>query len=212
MFDQVSADSTDTPTEAPTERVRSREKVTVDDLEDALTDGDQRVATRLSLVLGVGYGAMNSVEPDLRVHTECCSGVHITANAGYRLDRKTTLGLRVATAVTSGDYSVDLDKQRYPLSLVPLHIGGFLQLEGYNRLWAGASLGVHVDWITDARADAPSSMVTVWDAGIGINAWAGVDALVLPGHHRVAVYGSVDGTLATDSGYSGFVLGVAYRR
>jgi hypothetical protein len=113
------------------------------------------------------------------------------------------VGLHLAIGSSTGTYTIDVSPVEHPLELVPVDVALFAQMTLYDRLWVAAFAGLHLDRVIKDT--------TEWHAGIGLGLEGGVDVLRF-GRHRFGVIGSLTGGLISQTGYGGFLIGVAYRR
>jgi hypothetical protein len=157
----------------------------------------------------------STVEPDLRFEMDCCTGEYVLAGVGYRFDQSKTVGLQLGVGHSTGRYT-HMDSPatapiRSPVTLVPIDVGAYIEVNAYDRLWGHASLGIHLDRMTDPddMPDVPDATVT--QAAIGIGLGGGIDLLTL-GRHRLGVGAHITGSLGSESGYSALTFGLVYRR
>ena len=186
-----------------------RARVTMSDVETALTD--QGAPSAWTMTVSLGYMANSLVEPDERLHFECCGGYALAAEVGYRFDAHHAVGVHLGLGGTSGTYGVDASSTSlYPMSVEPVDIEGFAQATAYDRLWGTVLLGAHYDGISSSPATA-AAQTTTWLGGLAIGLEGGVDLMRI-GMHRLGAFMQVEGTLMSDSGYSAITIGAAYRR
>ncbi len=214
-FDQVAADeAADDPTAAPSatpaRTARRYERMSIDDLQDALTDQEQEAKHKLALKLMPSLMLASTVEPELRFELDCCDGPYVLAEVGYRIDQVKAFGLQLGVGHGTGSYRIDRTPATYPVSLTPVDIAAVVEVQGYRRLWASLSLGLHLDVMTDTddMRDVADSTVTLGGLGVGLS--AGVDLLEL-GMHKLGIGARVGGALGSDSGYGSFAIGLVYR-
>lgn len=196
-------DTEDVPTTAHTTH-HERESLQLSDLEPAITE--QGAVSKLAITAGVGLAADNAVEPDDRLHYDCCNGYSVFAEAGYRYDAKHAVGFHLGYGHATGHYGMDSMALTVPMSLRAIDAAAFIQAAAYRRLWAAFTIGLHLD-------DIEGSMTSLqgWGGGLGIGIEGGVDVAQL-GLHGLGLYMQIGGTLLSSSGYGSITIGAAYRR
>lgn len=202
-------DTEDVPGENASRPHHDRPRVTLDDIETALTD--QGAPSAWTMTVGLGYTANSLVEPDDRLHFDCCGGLALAAEIGYRFDARQAVGLHLGLGATSGTYGIDATPtSRYSMSVLPVDIEGFAQATAYDRLWGALLLGAHYDGVS-ASPTTTAAATTSWTGGIAIGIEGGVDLMHI-GMQRLGVFMQVEGTLVSDTGYGAITIGAAYRR
>jgi len=198
-FDQVEQDAREAPlpgattTTTATSR-KSSPVVMMSDIVEPLTK--QGPAQLLTLTLAAGYSKARLIGSDM-------TGFAVAAEIGFRSSVQNAVGLHLAIGSLNGSFTNELSSAPRPLELIPIDLALFLQTAAYDRLWGAAILGLHVDRVTKEESE--------WHKGIGLGLHGGVDILKL-GNHRVGVSGSLKGSLASETGFGGFVIGLAYRQ
>jgi zinc protease len=193
--DTTEQDGDDAPAAVTTAvKARERPQFRMSDLEDPLTlQGPPR---SLALMLSAGHATARLIGSDT-------SGFMVAGDLGFRFSATNAVGLHLAIGSSTGTYTIDVSPVEHPLELVPVDVALFAQMTLYDRLWVAAFAGLHLDRVIKDT--------TEWHAGIGLGLEGGVDVLRF-GRHRFGVIGSLTGGLISQTGYGGFLIGVAYRR
>jgi zinc protease len=189
-----------TPRRIPKNKVSATQESEDDaELDESFEVDDRPLPPGQRLLLGVngGYGFM-------RARTRSMTGYALGADAGYRLNRETTVGLHVGFAQSSGSYHERELDPPIDISATGLQLHGFIQATGLERLWGAALVGVGMVNV-DEKGEAS------WHAAVSAGLQGGADLLVYDGH-RVGVYGRLDTDLFSATSYTVFSIGVGYRR
>jgi zinc protease len=132
-------------------------------------------------------------------------GFGVSANVGYRLSRKLTVGVRASIADLDGSYEgPSLAGDKLKISATPVTIAGFVHAVAQDRLWGGAFAGVNITSVTDNHM--PHSV-----NGLSVGLEGGYDVARFS-KHRLAVYGRVETELSGSPNFAGFTFGLGYRR
>jgi len=166
-----------------------------DDLDLPLTY--QPPASPLGFTLGASYGAGAALDGDL-------DGYQLTGRLTYRFDRRTSFVGGLSLGGFSGSAVLVERMPAAPISVRPVGVSVGIQATFADRVWLGASLGLHADRVSANNASS-------WTTSGGVDLMLGVDLVELGGH-RVAVFGRIDTAPLTDVSFSSFTAGLAYRR
>ena len=174
---------------------RDRDTVRLSDLSDALTTQGAPTAYTLGASAGLATGS---------VLRHGGSGWTVAAEAAYRFDTTTALGLHVAVGHMSGAYDTDdVNPVHHTFTSTSFDVGGLISALAYDRLWGELLAGLHVDHVDDAGAR--------WEPGLGVGLEGGVDVVKL-GTHRLDVIGRMQSELVPAGGFVEFSIGLGYRR
>jgi hypothetical protein len=199
----------------PASQPAKRPQPTEEELDAAFTMNEVGAPTRWTVMASIGVALASTIQRSTRIHPDCCAGGQAAVFVGYRVDRKTAIGLQLTTGFFSGSYTYDVfDRPGGTLHIMPIQLGAAILGHGYERLWGAIYMGVHIDRRTDPTPLTPSSPPiddSVWTPGFGVGVEGGVD-VVKSSTQRLGLFGLVQGTLATERTYSSLTLGVAYRR
>ncbi len=200
--DPVAGDD-DAPPPKATEDESREPGVTTDDLRPAI--GEQHAATGLAVSAQVGYSAANVNEAD-SLTVDCCTGLTLAADVGFRLEDGTTFGLRLGYGALTGSYMTGVSPMRLSMTLNPIDIAAFISATGYDRIWGEVYAGLHLDNITDVQNGASTTL----ESGIGIGLIGGVD-MIKSGRHRFGLWVRGDGSMGSSTAYGALSFGAGYR-
>jgi hypothetical protein len=148
------------------------------------------------------------VQPGLsfgQVRTHEVRGYSVGGQIAYRFDGRTSAGVHLSIGKLEGLYDGNLIDPGGSISVIPLHLSGFLQALAYERVWFSANAGVYFH----------SGQDNGFDLGVapafGFGAELGVFALRI-GKHRLGVFIHLDSELASSLGYTALTFGVTYRQ
>ena len=198
---RVEDDGAARATSAASASSRRADELSLSDLTPPLTE--QREPTSVTLALAPAY-ITGRVMMDGRI-----SGFSLAAQLGYRLDAATAVGVRASIGWMDGTYPVrnGMITADRAIETMPLGFSAFVRATGYDRVWGAAFLGLNLEYVA-----APElGLIPAWHRSLGFGAEGGVDLLRLD-RHRLGIYGRIDGALLSDTSYTAFALGVAYRR
>jgi hypothetical protein len=132
-------------------------------------------------------------------------GFGLSANLGYRLSRKLTVGARASIADLDGSYEgTSLAGDKLKISATPITVAGFVHAVAQERLWGGAFAGVNITSVTDNHM--PHSV-----NGFSVGLEGGYDVARFSKHH-LAVYGRLETEVSSSPGFAAFTFGFGYRR
>ena len=172
----------------------------VDHVEPPITQA--RDQSEFAFRVGLGYSFASVVDPDPALHLSGTSGPVIVGDVSDRVVKHVTVGLHVEGATLAGHYTRGTETEEHPIGHLAFDVDGTVELHGWNRVWAGLLLGVHLDQVTLAFSE--------WSFGVGGGIEAGFD-LFRHGEHHLSLVGSVTATVITDTQYSGITVGMQYR-
>ncbi|MGE0548278.1 MAG: M16 family metallopeptidase [Kofleriaceae bacterium] len=191
------------------ERRRASDDDDPDDrAEDSIAATDPH--TRVAVTVGVGYGIATFTQRNHRLKMSGPTGIAGFGELGYRYLANATVGLHVGIADLSASYTLDEGTTMFPVSVVPVDLAAFIRASGYDRIWGALVVGAHFDRITSIDTNGVVEGER-WQTGIGVALEAGVD-VVKRGTHRLGATIKAGGVMASDSGYGGLTIGIAYRR
>ncbi|HEY5924555.1 MAG TPA: insulinase family protein [Kofleriaceae bacterium] len=197
-FDASAAVAPPSATNAPIGTIAP--PVRVSEVQPSLTEP---APPRLALAVGVRAALTRFTEGP---STWSSLGKGVRAVVGYRYTLRSMIGGRVSIAQAGGQYN-EIPGADYAYSVVPIDVGAYWAY-AYNkrRSWIEASLGLHLDHVSD-------SMPSRTHAGVGYGLAIGTNMLKV-GTGHIAVWVGLDGMSfrTSSNGSVSYSLGLEYRR
>ena len=148
--------------------------------------------------LGATYGVGSAFDGDL-------TGFQLNGTVGYRVDRRTSLGLSLSLGSFEGEAELLMLEPPTTVKLRPLGLMVGVQATWADRVFTAAYLGLHRDSITSRLGDRTFN-TGAFELHVGVDLYE-----FIPGN-RIALYGRLDSAPLTDASFSAFTVGLAYRR
>jgi zinc protease len=139
------------------------------------------------------------IDKPSQVDLECCAGLTLTADIGYRFGKRRSAGGRFTLGSLKGTYSDNGVTGTSTLAVVDL--GGYIHQRATERLWGGALVGLHVDYVVHGGTRSRH-------LGLGVGAEGGVD-FTRVGRSVVAAYLRAEHSFFSSSGFSALTFGIA---
>ncbi len=168
-----------------------------EDLYEDLTSSD-RPPRRLTFGMSVSWFGGT-------IYGEDVGGSTLTAQAGYRVTRSTSVGLQGSLGSASGTYDKPYDPLNGPMTLSTRAFEGFVQITWIDRISAGGIAGLRFDEL--AHVNQPP----VDHVSVTVGAYVGID-VVSYADHRFTVYGRAETEFISTPMLTWFGIGIGYRR